>query len=94
MFTAFVLVNTEEGAATAPMAAALNAVPGVSELHETAGEYELIAVLRAPSQAAVEAVISTKIAALPGVKKYTVLHSQSSHSAFEFAKPDQIHAGA
>jgi DNA-binding Lrp family transcriptional regulator len=71
---AYILVVTDPGA-TKRVYEALAAVPGVTELHEVIGPYDIIAEINVPSLVEVPPILSSRIRIIPGIQSTTSLVS-------------------
>ena len=71
---AYVLVVTDPGA-TKRVYDALTKVPGVSELHEVMGPYDIIVEIDVPNLVDVPPILSTQIRTIPGIQSTTSLVS-------------------
>jgi DNA-binding Lrp family transcriptional regulator len=71
---AYILVVTDPGA-TKRVYEALAAVPGVTELHEVMGPYDIIAEINVPSLVEVPPILSSRIRIIPGIQSTTSLVS-------------------
>ncbi|HWQ29188.1 MAG TPA: Lrp/AsnC family transcriptional regulator [Dehalococcoidia bacterium] len=69
---AYVLVVADPGA-TKKVFAALKEVPGVVEIHEVMGPYDIVVEIEAQTLADVPPILSEKIRAVPGVESTTSL---------------------
>jgi DNA-binding Lrp family transcriptional regulator len=68
VIAAYVLIQTEAGKAAA-VAAALRAVPGVSETASLAGPYDVIARAQAPDIDELAKLVTTRVQAVDGVTR-------------------------
>ncbi len=71
---AYVLVVTDPGA-TKRVFDALSKVPGVAELHEVMGPYDIIVEIDVPNLVDVPPILSTQIRTIPGIQSTTSLVS-------------------
>ncbi len=71
---AYVLVVTDPGA-TKRVYDTLVQIPGVTELHEVMGPYDIIIEISVPTLADVPAILSTQIRTVPGIQSTTSLVS-------------------
>jgi DNA-binding Lrp family transcriptional regulator len=71
---AYVLVVTDPGA-TKRVYDALSKVPGVSELHEVMGPYDIIVEIDVPNLVDVPPILSTQIRTIQGIQSTTSLVS-------------------
>ena len=71
---AYILVVTDPGA-TKRVYEALQAVPGVTELHEVMGPYDIIAEINVPTLVEVPPILSSRIRIIPGIQSTTSLVS-------------------
>jgi DNA-binding Lrp family transcriptional regulator len=72
MIKAYVLVVTNPGE-TKSVVAAAKAIPGVKELHEVMGPYDIIIELQVESLSDVPPILSDKIRSIPGIESTTSL---------------------
>lgn len=71
---AYVLVVTDPGA-TKRVFEALSKVPGVEELHEVMGPYDIIVEINVASLADVPPILGSQIRTIPGIQSTTSLVS-------------------
>ena len=71
---AYILVVTDPGA-TKRVYEALAAVPGVTEIHEVMGPYDIIAEIEVPNLVDVPPILSSRIRIIPGIQSTTSLVS-------------------
>ena len=71
---AYVLVVTDPGA-TQRVYDALSQIPGVTELHEVMGPYDIIVELDVPNLVDVPPILSSQIRVIPGIQSTTSLVS-------------------
>jgi DNA-binding Lrp family transcriptional regulator len=71
---AYVLVVTDPGA-TKRVYEALSKVPGVVELHEVMGPYDIIVEIDVPNLVDVPPILSSQIRTVPGIQSTTSLVS-------------------
>jgi DNA-binding Lrp family transcriptional regulator len=71
---AYILVVTDPGA-TKRVYDALSSVPGVSEIHEVMGPYDIIAEIEVPNLVDVPPILSSRIRIIPGIQSTTSLVS-------------------
>ena len=69
---AYVLVVTDPGA-TKRVYDALSKVPGVEELHEVMGPYDIVLEIEVESLSDVPPILSDKIRSIPGIESTTSL---------------------
>lgn len=74
MVKAYVLVVTDPGE-TRRVFEALKQVPGVTELHEVMGPYDIIVEISAGNLVDVPPILSSSIRAIPGIQSTTSLVS-------------------
>ncbi len=74
MVKAYVLVVTDPGA-TKRVYDALAQVPGVTELHEVMGPYDIIVEIEVANLVDVPPILSTAIRSIPGIQSTTSLVS-------------------
>jgi len=72
MIKAYVLVVTNPGE-TKAVVAALRAVPGVKELHEVMGPYDIVIEIEVESLSDVPPILSDRIRTIPGIESTTSL---------------------
>lgn len=87
MITAFVFVETTSPAEVVRLGTALAGLEGVYECYSVTGEFDLIAVVKVKSHDDIAAVVTERIASLPGVKSTTTTiafrtYSQDDLSGF------------
>lgn len=71
---AYVLVVTDPGA-TKRVYDALSKIPGVVELHEVMGPYDIIVEIDVPNLVDVPPILSSQIRVVPGIQSTTSLVS-------------------
>lgn len=74
MVTAFVLINVEDQKLQ-DILGRLKEYSGVKEVHVVAGEYDMVAVVKVKSNAALASLLSDKIIHTPGVIRTKTLIS-------------------
>ena len=74
MIKAYVLVVTQPGD-TKSVVNALRAIPGVKELHEVMGPYDIVIEIEVESLSDVPPILSDKIRTIPGIESTTSLVS-------------------
>jgi len=72
MIKAYVLVVANPGA-TRDVVAALEKVPGVQEMHEVMGPYDIVIEIEVESLRDVPPILSDKIRSIPGIESTTSL---------------------
>lgn len=72
MVTAILLLETAQ-AQTNAVAEALVELDGVSEVHSVAGRYDLVAILRVPTNDALAALVTEKIRLVEGIVRSETL---------------------
>jgi DNA-binding Lrp family transcriptional regulator len=72
MIKAYVLVVTQPGD-TKNVVNALRAIPGVNELHEVMGPYDIVIEIEVQSLSDVPPILSDKIRTIPGIESTTSL---------------------
>jgi DNA-binding Lrp family transcriptional regulator len=72
MIKAYVLVVTNPGA-TRDVVSAISEIPGVVELHEVMGPYDIVVELEVESLRDVPPILSDKIRSVPGIESTTSL---------------------
>jgi DNA-binding Lrp family transcriptional regulator len=71
---AYILVVTDPGA-TKRVYDALQGVPGVTEIHEVMGPYDIIAEIEVPNLVDVPPILSSRVRIIPGIQSTTSLVS-------------------
>ncbi|OPZ24447.1 MAG: leucine-responsive transcriptional regulator [Lentisphaerae bacterium ADurb.BinA184] len=84
MVTAFVLINVEDQMVNTS-ADALLRMPGVSEVHIVAGEYDIVAVVRVADNATLANLLTNEIIRTPGVHRTKTLISLRGQANFDLA---------
>lgn len=84
MVTAFVLVNVHDQR-LGGMAKELSEIPGVSEVHIVAGEYDLVCAVRVGDNRALSELITEKIVHVPGVLRTKTLIAIQTISRFDLS---------
>jgi DNA-binding Lrp family transcriptional regulator len=84
MVGAFVLISAD-GDRIAELGAELAGIPGVVEAYSVAGDVDLVAVLRVPSNEEVAEVVTGRIAKLRGVLETKTLIAFRSYSPDDLA---------
>lgn len=79
MVTAIVLINTER-AQVNETAQALIEFDGITEVFSVAGRWDLVAILRVPSNEAMADLVTTSIQAVPGILKTETLLAFKTYS--------------
>jgi len=82
MVTAFVLVNAEDRKAK-EIAKCLVALKGVTEAHVVAGEYDLVAVVRVPTNHDLSELITEEVVHIDGVHRTKTLFAMQSLSDYD-----------
>lgn len=72
MIKAYVLVVTNPGE-TRSVVQAISDIPGVVEMHEVMGPYDIVIEIEVESLADVPPILSDKIRAVPGIESTTSL---------------------
>lgn len=72
MIKAYVLVVTQPGD-TKSVVNALRSIPGVKELHEVMGPYDIVIEIEVESLSDVPPILSDKIRTIPGIESTTSL---------------------
>lgn len=72
MIKAYVLVVTNPGE-TKSVVAAVKAIPGIVELHEVMGPYDIVIEIEVDSLSDVPPILSDKIRTIPGIESTTSL---------------------
>ena len=68
MLTAVAMINCEVGQVH-PVADALVALDGVTEVYSISGEHDIMAIIRVKEYDSLAEVVSEKIAAIPGITR-------------------------
>lgn len=79
MVTSFVLINADPGR-TAALADELADVPSVAEVYSTAGEYDLVAIVRVRHHDDLADVVTGAIARLEGITRTRTLVAFRAYS--------------
>jgi len=79
MVTAFVLVDVERGR-IGPVAEALAGIDGVAEVYSVAGRFDLVAVLRVPTNEAMAELVTSGLLGLDGVLRTETLPAFRAYS--------------
>ncbi len=82
MVTALVLINTERDAVN-EVAELLVDISGVTEVYSVAGKYDLIALLRVPSNEAMADLVTRSILEVDGITSSETLVAFRVHSNFD-----------
>ena len=77
MVTAFVLINVEDSKVT-DLIETLRDIEGVTEVHLVAGEYDMVAVVKADNNDDLSQMLTDKIIHTPGIKRTKTLISLRS----------------
>ncbi len=85
MVTAFVLINVED-IKVREIAANLEQLEGVKEVHVVAGEYDLVAVIRVTDNHKLSEIITEKILHTKGVHRTKTLFAIQSFSRYNIEK--------
>jgi len=72
MIKAYVLVVTNPGQ-TKAVVSALGSIPGVQEMHEVMGPYDIVIEVEVQNLADVPPILSDKIRTIPGIESTTSL---------------------
>jgi DNA-binding Lrp family transcriptional regulator len=72
MVTAMVLINTDRYKVN-EVAEKLADVKGISEVYSVAGEYDLVALIRVPTNDELAEVVTSRITAIAGIEKTETL---------------------
>ena len=72
MVTAFLLLETDRDATNA-VAEALVELDGVAEVHSVAGRYDLVAVLRVPTNDALATLVTERVRGVAGILRSETL---------------------
>jgi DNA-binding Lrp family transcriptional regulator len=82
MVTALVLINTERDKVN-QVAEALVELAGVTEVYSVAGKYDLIALLRVPTNEAMADLVTGQILEVEGIAQSETLLAFRVHSKFD-----------
>lgn len=82
MVTAILLLETDR-AATLAVADALVALDGVAEVHSVAGRYDLVAILRVPTNDALATLVTERIRQIDGIARSETLIGFRVHSRYD-----------
>jgi len=85
MVTAFVLVHAD-GKQFERMARDMLAIPGVSEVHVVAGEYDLVAVVRVEDTTELSVLLTDRLVQVEGVARTKTLVSLRGFANFDLSK--------
>ena len=77
MVTAFVLINVEDRKVT-DLIETLRQIDGVTEVHLVAGEYDMVAVVKADNNDDLSQMLTEKIIHTPGIQRTKTLISLRS----------------
>jgi DNA-binding Lrp family transcriptional regulator len=89
MVTAFVLVNVEDKKLRV-IADLLLELPGVTEVHVVAGEYDMVAIMRVADNQTLSELITEKIVHVPGIHRTKTLFAMQSFSPFDLETIFQV----
>jgi DNA-binding Lrp family transcriptional regulator len=84
MVTALVLINTTRNRVN-DVAELLAEIDGVTEVYSVAGKYDLIALLRVPSNEAMADLVTRHILEVDGIESSETLLAFRVHSKFDLA---------
>ena len=79
MITAFVLIDAERGQVGA-LAQRLAELPGVAEVYSVSGRHDLVAIARVAEADDLSALVTDKLAALPGIARTETLLAFRAYS--------------
>jgi DNA-binding Lrp family transcriptional regulator len=79
MVTAFVLIDVERGRIV-DVADRLAGTEGVAEVHSVAGRYDLVAVVRVPTNEAMADLVTSGLLAIDGITRTETLPAFRAHS--------------
>lgn len=82
MVTAFILINTDRKRVL-ETAQALHKINGISEVYSVAGQYDLVAVIRAKSNEEVAGLITGNLLKMEGIQKTETLIAFASYSRYD-----------
>jgi DNA-binding Lrp family transcriptional regulator len=85
VINAFVFVETTSPSAVVTLGTAIASIDGVYECYSVTGEYDLIAVLRVPTNDDIARVVTEEIAALPGISSTTTTIAFRAYSQEDLA---------
>ncbi|WP_372695790.1 Lrp/AsnC family transcriptional regulator [Immundisolibacter sp.] len=72
MITAFVLIDAQRGQVGA-LAQRLAELPGIAEVYSVSGRHDLVAIARVAEADDLSALVTDKLAALPGIERTETL---------------------
>ena len=81
MVNAIVLINARRGAVDG-VAQQLTEIKGVTEVYSVAGEYDLVAVIRAPGNDELASLVTDGIRKVRGIRKTVTLMAFRTHSKY------------
>ena len=79
MITAFVLIDAQRGQGGA-LAQRLAELPGVAEVYSVSGRHDLVAIARVAEADDLSALVTDKLAALPGIARTETLLAFRAYS--------------
>ena len=79
MITAFVLIDAQRGQVGA-LAQRLAELPGVAEVYSVSGRHDLVAIARVAEADDLSALVTDKLAALPGIARTETLLAFRAYS--------------
>lgn len=82
MVTAVILINAKPSC-TAAVAETLSNMPGISEVYSVAGNYDLVALVRAKENEAVADLVAERIRGVEGVARTETLIAFRTYSRFD-----------
>lgn len=82
MVTAFVLINTERKRVR-ETAEALHKLEGVTEVYSVAGQYDLIAVIRAKTNEEVAGLVTGNLVKMEGIQKTETMIAFACYSRYD-----------
>ncbi len=85
MVTAFVLINCRRDAIQ-ESAEALNKLAGVAEVYSVAGQFDLVAVIRAKSNEDLADLVTGHLVRLKGIERTQTLISFKTYSRFDLER--------
>lgn len=85
MVTAIVLVNVERGQFDR-IAEALVRLKGITEVFSVAGQFDLVAILRTPTNEGIADLVTRQILAIPGITRTQTLMAFKVYSDFDLER--------
>jgi DNA-binding Lrp family transcriptional regulator len=85
MVTAIVLMNVERQKVN-DVAAALADLPGISEVYSVGGRYDLVAIIRVPSNEAMADMVTHELLKVDGITNTETLLAFKAHSRHDLER--------